>query len=394
MNIWSEAVMHEIPVDILFLDYFKAFDAVPHRRLLKQVESFGVHGNALAWIESFLTNRRQQVRANGEVSEFKPVKSGVPQGSILGPVLFTMYVNDIPSELETIISMYADDTKIYTAITSEGSITSLKSDLQKLEAWAQLMQMKFHPAKCKVMHLGKNNKKETYQMKTADGNYHNLEETEVEKDLGVEVDNQLKFSHHIQSKINKANKILGCLKHTFKHLTPEIFTMLYKSLVRPHLEYASCIWSPHLKRDQDAIEKVQRRATKLVPELKNLSYSNRLQKLNLPTLKYRRRRADVIEAYRIITSQHTINGNCQCTLCPDKQLLELSTNTNTRGHQYKLKTQIATGIRKNFFSTRVTADWNSLQETTVTAENINCFKSRLGKEWSNHDQLFSYTFSY
>ena len=394
LNIWSEAVMHGIPVDILFLDYSKAFDAVPHRRLLKQVESFGVHGNALAWIESFLTNRRQQVRANGEVSEFKPVKSGVPQGSILGPVLFTMYVNDIPSELETIISMYADDTKIYTAITSEGSITSLKSDLQKLEAWAQLMQMKFHPAKCKVMHLGKNNKKETYQMKTADGNYHNLEETEVEKDLGVEVDNQLKFSHHIQSKINKANKILGCLKHTFKHLTPEIFTMLYKSLVRPHLEYASCIWSPHLKRDQDAIEKVQRRATKLVPELKNLSYSNRLQKLNLPTLKYRRRRADVIEAYRIITSQHTINGNCQCTLCPDKQLLELSTNTNTRGHQYKLKTQIATGIRKNFFSTRVTADWNSLQETTVTAENINCFKSRLGKEWSNHDQLFSYTFSY
>ena len=123
--------------------------------------------------------------------------------------------------------MYADDTKIYTAITSESSITSLKSDLRKLEAWAQLMQMKFHPAKCKVMHLGKNNQKETYQMKTAEGNYHDLEETEIEKDLGVEVDNKLKFSHHIQSKINKANKVLGCLKHTFKHLTPEIFTMLY-----------------------------------------------------------------------------------------------------------------------------------------------------------------------
>ena len=394
LNIWSEALMHGIPLDILFLDYSKAFDSVPHRRLVKQVESFGISGNALAWIDSFLTNRRQQVRANGELSEFRPVKSGVPQGSILGPVLFTLYVNDIPSELETLISMYADDTKIYTAIISESSVTSLKSDLSKLEAWAQLMQMKFHPAKCKVMHLGKSNPKEVYQMKSEDGQYLNLEETEIEKDLGVEVDNKLKFSTHVQSKVNKANKVLGCLKHSFKYMNKEVFTLLYKALVRPHLEYASCIWSPQLKRDQDAIERVQRRATKLVPELRNLPYVSRLQQLNLPTLKYRRRRADIIETYRIMTEQHSINGHCRCSLCPEKQLLELSANTHTRGHKYKLKTQIATGTRKQFFSTRVTSDWNSLQESTISAENVNCFKSRLEKEWSNQDLKYSYTFSY
>ena len=393
LNIWSEAVMHGIPVDILFLDYSKAFDSVPHLRLIKQVESFGIHGSALTWIDSFLTDRRQQVRANGELSEFKPVKSGVPQGSILGPVLFTLYVNDIPSELDTFISMYADDTKLYTAITSESSVASLKSDLKKLEAWALLMQMKFHPLKCKIMHLGKDNPKTAYQMKTPDGNYHNLEETEVEKDLGVEVDNKLKFSHHVQTKVNKANKVLGCLKHTFKYLTKDIFPMLYKSLVRPHLEYASCIWSPQLKRDQDALERVQRRATKLVPELKHLPYITRLKQLNLPTLKYRRRRADIIETYRIITNQHSINGHCHCTICPTKQLLELSSNTNTRGHQYKLKTQITTGVRRHFFSTRVTSDWNKLQEATVTSENINIFKSRLEKEWTDEDK-FNYTFSY
>ena len=393
LNIWSEALMHGIPVDLLFLDYSKAFDSVPHQRLIKQVESFGIHGSALAWIAAFLTDRRQQVRANGELSDFKPVLSGVPQGSILGPVLFTLYVNDIPTEIETIISMYADDTKIYNAITSESSITSLKSDLRKLESWAQIMQMKFHPAKCKVMHLGKHNTKETYQMRTEDGKLHNLEETEIEKDLGVEVDNKLKFSPHVQTKVNKANKVLGCLKRTFKHLNKEVFTMLYKSLVRPHLEYASCIWSPHLKRDQDMIEKVQRRATKLVPELKNLPYISRLQELNLPTLKYRRRRADIIETYRIMTNQHTISGNCHCNLCPTKQLLELSSNTNTRGHRFKLKTQIATGVRKHFFSTRVTADWNNLHEATVSAENVNCFKSRLEKEWPTEEK-FTYTFSY
>ena len=160
--------MHDIPVDILFLDYAKAFDSVPHKRLMKQVESFGIQGEALKWIEAFLSNRRQQVRANGELSAFKPVLSGVPQGSILGPVLFTLYVNDIPAELETLISLYADDTKIYSAITSASSIESLKSDLKKLENWAILMQMKFHPAKCKIMHLGKNNPKANYNMTASD----------------------------------------------------------------------------------------------------------------------------------------------------------------------------------------------------------------------------------
>ena len=394
LNIWSEAMMHGIPVDILFLDYSKAFDTVPHRRLMKQIESFGIYGQALQWINSFLSNRRQQVRANGEVSDFRPVESGVPQGSILGPVLFTIFVNDIPAELETIISMYADDTKLYYALTSDSSINALISDLRKLEDWANIMQMKFHPAKCKVMHMGKDNPKKDYQMKSSDGKLHTLEETEVEKDLGVQVDNKLKFSQHIQTKVNKANKILGCLKHTFKFLNKEVLGMLYKALVRPHLEYASTVWSPQLKRDQDSIERVQRRATKLVPELKHLPYTARLQHLKLPTLAYRRRRADLIETYRIITHQHSVNTDCLCSKCPNKHMLELSTNTHTRGHKYKLKTHLATGARKQFITTRVTADWNKLSESTVTAENVNIFKSKLEKDWSTEDLKYSYTFSY
>ena len=217
------------------------------------------------------------------------------------------------------------------------------------------------------MHLGKNNPKANYSMKAADGTNHILEETELEKDLGVQVDNQLKFSQHVQTKVNKANKVLGCLKHTFKYMNKDIFLMLYKSLVRPHLEYASCVWSPHLKRDKDAIERVQRRATKLVPELKDLPYPSRLQQLGLPTLMHRRRRADMLETYRIMNNQHHINIHCHCSVCPTKQMLELSKNTHTRGHKYKLRTYLATGARKSFFATRITEDWNKLKEATVAA---------------------------
>ena len=230
-------------------------------------------------------------------------------------------------------------------------------------------------------------------MKATDGTYHTLEETEVEKDLGVQIDSKLKFSQHIQTKTNKANRVLGCLKHTFKYMNKDIFLMLYKSLVRPHLEYASCIWSPQLKRDQDAIERIQRRATKLVPERKNLPYSSRLQQLDLPPLMHRRRRADMLETYHIMNKQHSINTHCHCSVCPNKEMLQLSTNTHTRGHKCKLQTELATGARRSFFARRITADWNKLNESTVTAKNINSFKSLLENDWSSIYQ-FTYTFSY
>ena len=290
LNFWSEAMMHGIPVDVLFLDYSKAFDAVPHQRLIQQVKSFGIHGEALEWIAAFLNNRRQRVRVNGQLSQFQPVLSGVPQGSILGPILFTLFVNNIPDELRNIISMYADDTKIYAAVTSELETQSLSDDLKAAEEWAKKMQMKFNLGKCHVMHLGRNNPHKEYTMTLEDGTLHTLETVETEKDLGVLVDRELKFSQHCQLKVNKANSILGCLKHSFKNMDKETFLLLYKAMIRPHLEYASCVWSPHLKRDKDAIERVQRRATKIVPGISHLSYTERLKYLELPTLQFRRER--------------------------------------------------------------------------------------------------------
>ena len=138
------------------------------------------------------------------------------------------------------------------------------------------MKMNFHPDKCHVLHLGQSNPQNIYHMNNASGNIHMLDVVTFEKDLGVTIDHQLNFSDHIENAVKKANRVLGCLARTFRHLNKDTFLLLYKAMVRPHLEYASCVWCPHLKKNRDLIEQVQRRATRLEPETKGLSYNSRL----------------------------------------------------------------------------------------------------------------------
>lgn len=254
------------------------------------------------------------------------------------------------------------------------------------------MQMRFHPSKCKVMHLGTNNNRRDYEMIGSDNTPHILEKTEVEKDLGVYIDSKLKFTTHCQEKVNKANRILGYIRHTFKHMEKNTFLLLYKSLVRPHLEFGSCIWSPRHKYNIDSIERVQRRATKLIPQIRDLPYTERLKHLNLETLKYRRTRADILETYRILNNQHEVDTDCHCTVCPTKSMLTPSTYTSTRGHSRKLRIQAATGARQNFFENRVSKVWNNLSEQTVSSKNVNTFKNNLFKDIGH--TRFDFTFSY
>jgi len=389
LNVWTESLMHGTPVDILYLDYAKAFDTVPHERLLRQISSFGIKNKALSWVRAFLTGRRQKVRVNSETSTWKTVDSGVPQGSVLGPTLFAMFVADVPGEVSSPVSLFADDTKMYESLNKENSSDELNSNLSKLQKWSERMQMMFHPDKCIVMHLGSNNPNNTYTLPKSDGSIHTLGEATHEKDLGVTIDDKLKFSDHINQCVSKANRVLGCLRHTFKHMTPEIFLQLYKALIRPHLEYASCIWSPHLKKDIEALEWVQRRATKIIPELRDLPYTERLKRLNLPTLLFRRKRADMLQLYKLMHGLDSIEQLTRCSRCPAKKMFQLVSKSQTRGHDLKLYKQEATGIRTHFFGARVINDWNNLSQSTVTAISVNRFKSSLRKDWANHPDLFT-----
>ena len=389
MNVWTEALQHNIPVDVIFLDYAKAFDTVPHHRLINQVRSFGIGGSLLNWLEDFLKDRRQRVSVNGTVSSWAPVSSGVPQGSVVGPMLFSLFVNDCPKLIESIMSLFADDTKLYAALSLTLSDTSsIQADLEILQDWAHRMCMRFHPDKCKTMHMGIHNPEVDYIMTTDEGEQHTLATTSEEKDLGIIVDNKLSFNSQVNAAVQKANKILGLLRRTFSHIDKDIFSQLYKSMVRPHLEYATVVWSPSAIGQQNKIEQVQRRATKMVPGLRDLPYERRLQELKLPTLAYRRRRADIIQTFKIIKGLDHINQDCRCPNCPGKTMFQVQESTITRGHTHKVQVQHARGVRSRFFSTRSTVLWNSLSPNIVNANTVNELKNALKNDPHEHSLLY------
>ena len=300
MNLWTSALDRDETIDTIYLDFLKAFDTVPHRRLLGKIKSFGITGHTPRWVQAFLTDRIQQVHVNGAHSEWANVTSGIPQGSVLGPILFVLYINDLPSTINSNVYMFADDTKIFNNIKSPEDRVVLQKDFDILAKWSDKWLLRFHPNKCKVMHLGKPpDQQYVYTLNTNDIPYE-IEYIFEEKDIGVVINSKLEFENHIHQKISKASSIMAIIRRSFTTLNTTNFTSLYKALGRSNLEYASCKWFPYKHKHIEAIEKVQRRATKQLPGMKDLSYQERLKILKLPSLVYRRTRGDMIETYKLL----------------------------------------------------------------------------------------------
>ena len=268
---WSKALDQGLPVDVIYLDFKKAFDSVPHQRLLIKLKAYGITGNLFAWIESFLKDRNQRVLMNGVNSSWTQVKSGIPQGSVLGPLLFSIFVNDLPTILHSDCLLFADDCKLFNPVVDDDSIDKLQNDLNTLQSWSLLWQLPFNISKCRVLHLGRANPNHIYFM-----NSKALQNVNEEKDLGVIIDNQLKFHRHVSSVSSKAHQLLALIRQSFIYLDTETFPHLYKSIVRPTLEYGNLIWGPFYLLDQQQIERVQRKATRLIKEISHLQYEERL----------------------------------------------------------------------------------------------------------------------
>jgi len=374
---WTDILDQGGSVDAVYLDFAKAFDTVPHQRLLTKLAGYGVGGRMLQWIRQFLLGRRQRVVVAGVLSDWIPVISGVPQGSVLGPLLFVIYINDLPEDIASIVYMYADDTKMFRRVDGEPDRRVLQRDLDQLAEWAEKWQLRFNVDKCKIMHLGRaGNVQTVYTMLGAGGQRLDLKETVMEKDLGVWISNTMKPSSHVTHAVNTANRILGLIRRTFTYINGEIMKQLYTSLVRPHLEYGNVVWHPFYKKDIALLEAVQHRATRMIPGMKDLTYEERLRRIKLPSLAYRRLRGDAIEVFKYMHGIYRVDSE---DILPRHQNMSMK----TRGHCLKLQKRECNGqLRANFFGLRVVNMWNALPESVVMSSTVNEFKGRFDRHYS------------
>jgi hypothetical protein len=321
------------------------------------------------------------------LSNPRPVLSGIPQGSVLGPLLFIIYINDLPDMCKDLANAYlfADDAKLYKCIQCQDDSVRLNDCFNQVLSWSERWLMKLNTKKCKVLLLcsNKNNiVKYSYGFDSQNLGFIALDREESIKDLGVIVDSELSFASHVYDKVNSAYRILGVIRRNFLHVDKLSFLTLYKSLVRCHLEFNNSVWNPHRLGLVNDIEKVQKRATKLIKGCSALPYKERLMYLHLPTLKYRRLRGDMIEAYKILHNNYAVE------VAP---VLHRNLDTRTRGNLYKLLVErCRLDIRKFSFTNRVVNAWNALPNTVVDSKTLTSFKCNLDKFYMHKEIYYDF----
>ena len=367
LNDWTSALDAGKVIDILYLDISKAFDSVSHTKLISKLFQYGVTGLALDWIKAFLSNRKQTVVIDGVCSDPCSVTSGVPQGSVLGPILFLLYINDMPAILKTSkVKIFADDAKVYLCYRREDTLQSsrlLQEDITNLYIWCDSNQLTIALNKCAMVHLGYKNPIVPYFI----GN-DQLPVVDSIRDLGITISSNLKFGEHISKMCSKASVTANMIYRTFKQHSTDFLIQMFNTFVRSKLEYASTVWNPHLLKDIDLIEKVQRKFSKRLPGCHDLSYPARLKLLGIEPLELRRLYTDLTMVFKILNGLVSLKQ-------PD---FFAPKDPYTRGHSKSLYRQTShKDVRRYFFSNRVVPVWNSLPEDLINSPDLLTFKNKL-----------------
>ena len=339
---WTCAIDNKLTQTIIYIDFTRAFDTVSQPKLSTKLRAYGVGGDLLDLINDFMTGREQRTRIGQNISSSRKLSSGVVQGSCLGPLMFLMFINDLPTIFDSTITpkMYADDLKMYASVESNSDIDHLQQNINRLVDWADTWQLSISIKKCQAMHITKKKHavalNSTYYIKA-----NPLPNNNSVSDLGVMIDKDLRFSEHISRLANKA--IIRCklLQKCFVSRNTETLVKAFKVYVLPILEYCTHIWSPHLKKDIYLLESVQRKFTRWLPGLQGKSYMERLIAVGLERLDVRRLRLDIILAYKIIFG-------LTCLRLED--FFKFNEVRSTRGHVFKLFIPPSSTDTKDIFS--------------------------------------------
>lgn len=374
----ARALDNNKQTDLLVLDFSKAFDTVAHERLLLKLNHYGIRGNNLSWFRSWLVGRSQQVVLDGESSTRTPVKSGVPQGTVLGPLCFLVYINDMGSDLSTTTSLklFADDSLLFMSVENQQDALTLQDDLDKLVSWANTWQMKFHPSKCYVLSIHRRKSPITHKYTMLGEELKSVTHIPY---LGIEITNNLNWTTHIQTVVSKSNKVLGFLRRNLHQCPENIKAQAYKSLVRPNLEYASAAWDPYRQKDINMLEQVQRRAARFVTKCHSREpgcVTQALQHLQWESLQSRR------EASRLSLFYKGTHNLAAITI---PTYFSPQTNTNTRQfHPSKFIQPAARtdGYKFSYFP-RTIVKWNTLPSDILDSDSLSSFKSSVSKQLNN-----------
>ena len=359
-------------VDVVYLDFAKAFDKVDHKILMKKIKQFNIKGKLHSWINSFLSNRYQQVLVDGKLSRKEKVISGVPQGTVLGPLLFLVYINDLEENLKhSLLRIFADDSKI---VKENDDHQKLQEDLDIATTWATDNNMELNQKKFQLLQYGNEDLKIPYET----NGQPLIKEADV-KDLGVYLSEDLSYQTQISEAVKKARKYTGWILRSFFSRNPEVIINLYKMYVIPRLEYASILWSPYKVADIAKIEGIQRTITYKVDGMQNLNYHQRLHKLKLYSLMRRRERYLAIQMYKIA------NG-----IAPNNMKLDfyMTSRQGLKCRRPKLKalSHLST-VRLHYFTFTGPAIFNILPAEIKQAKSLHQFKHLLDRFLSNVPDL-------
>ena len=368
MNDWTLSISNRKSIVIGYVDFQRAFDSISHPKLILKLQSYGISGNLLCWIQAFLAHRTQSVRVGSSLSSPCPVASGVPQGSVLGPILFNLFINDLPDSFHTHIKtkLFADDIKLYTDLSLPNAVQNFQSHLNHIQTWATLWQIGISYSKCNIIQLGLHPSHTDFSISD-----NKLATVTTINDLGVKIDSKLKFNNHINDIVNRAHQRANLILRSFLSRDINNLIRAFKTYIRPLLEYASPVWSPSSIMLIGSVESVQRRFTKRLPGLDQLSYADRLSALKLQSLEQRRLITDLTTYYNIIHKHTSLTFS---------EFFKFTLNHSSRGHPFRLEIPLTkNNTHKHFFSCRAVVAWNSLPSTTVSAPSTQSFKRQLCK---------------